>query len=220
MNAPEEARRRAAELRDLIEFHNVRYHQLDSPLISDAEYDALMRQLQALEREFPELLTPDSPTQRVGAPPVKAFGEVRHAIPMLSLDNAFADEAVADFGRRMVKLLPTLDLRFIVEPKLDGLAVSLIYERGVLICGATRGDGQTGEDITQNVRTIRAIPLRLAGEGWRWRRVRRLSRTRATPPREAYASSTPRSPPRGRCAFTATVSANTPTRNCPKPRAP
>jgi DNA ligase (NAD+) len=166
MNAPEEARRRAAELRDLIEFHNVRYHQLDSPLISDAEYDALMRQLQALEREFPELLTPDSPTQRVGAPPVKAFGEVRHAIPMLSLDNAFADEAVADFGRRMVKLLPTLDLRFIVEPKLDGLAVSIIYERGVLICGATRGDGQTGEDITQNVRTIRAIPLRLAGEGW------------------------------------------------------
>jgi DNA ligase (NAD+) len=125
-----------------------------------------MRELLDLEREFPELLTPDSPTQRVGAPPVKAFGEVRHQIPMLSLDNAFADEDVADFARRMVRLLPTLDLRFIIEPKLDGLAVSLIYERGVLVCGATRGDGQTGEDITQNVRTIRAIPLRLADEGW------------------------------------------------------
>jgi DNA ligase (NAD+) len=166
MNAPEAARRRAAELREQIEFHNVRYHQLDSPLISDAEYDALMRELLDLEREFPELITPDSPTQRVGAPPVKAFGEVRHQIPMLSLDNAFADEDVADFGRRMVKLLPTLDFRFVIEPKLDGLAVSLIYERGVLIRGATRGDGQTGEDITQNVRTIRAIPLRLSGKGW------------------------------------------------------
>jgi DNA ligase (NAD+) len=168
MNAPEAARRRAAELRELIEFHNVRYHQLDSPLISDAEYDALMRELLDLEREFPELITPDSPTQRVGAPPVKAFGEVRHQIPMLSIENAkeFVDGKAMKFETNAQNVLGSAVIRYAVEPKLDGLAVSLIYERGVLICGATRGDGQTGEDITQNVRTIRAIPLRLSGEGW------------------------------------------------------
>ena len=165
-SAPEEARRRAAELRAEIEFHNDRYHRLDSPLISDAEYDALVRELLALEREYPELVTPDSPTQRVGAPPVKAFGAVRHEIPMLSLENAFADEDVVEWGRRVAQRLGHKDLAFLVEPKLDGLAVSLIYEWGVLSCGATRGDGQTGEDITQNVRTIRSIPLRLRGEGW------------------------------------------------------
>jgi DNA ligase (NAD+) len=166
VNIPEQARRRAAELREAITLHDYRYHVLDEPAISDEAYDSLKRELLALEREYPELLTPDSPTQRVGAPPVKAFGEVRHRIPMLSLDNAFADEDVADFGRRVAQRLGHADLRFLVEPKLDGLAVSLIYEGGVLACGATRGDGQTGEDITRNVRTIRSIPLRLRGEGW------------------------------------------------------
>ncbi|MGZ8966147.1 DNA ligase LigA-related protein, partial [Methylomagnum sp.] len=166
MSALEEAGRRAAQLREEIEFHNVRYHQLDAPLIPDAEFDALMRELLALEQQYPELRTADSPTQRVGAPPVKAFGEVLHDIPMLSLDNAFTDEDLADFGRRVTQRLGHADLNFLVEPKLDGLAVSLVYERGVLTCAATRGDGQTGEDITHNVRTIRCIPLRLRGEGW------------------------------------------------------
>ncbi|CAL1239434.1 NAD-dependent DNA ligase LigA [Candidatus Methylocalor cossyra] len=166
MSTPEPARRRAAQLREQIEYHNRRYYQLDSPLISDAEYDALMQELLALERQYPELATPDSPTQRVGAPPVKAFGTVRHEIPMLSLDNAFADQDVVDFARRIAQRLGHHDLAFVVEPKLDGLAVSLFYEGGVLTCGATRGDGHTGEDITRNVRTIRPIPLRLQGTGW------------------------------------------------------
>jgi DNA ligase (NAD+) len=166
VSAPEHARRRAVQLREAIEHYNAPYHQQDAPLISDAAYDSLMQELLALEREYPELLTPDSPTQRVGAPPVKVFREVRHEIPMLSLDNAFSDEDVTDFGRRVAQRLGHADIGFLVEPKLDGLAVSLIYERGILICGATRGDGQTGEDITQNVRTIRDIPLRLAGEGY------------------------------------------------------
>jgi DNA ligase (NAD+) len=166
VSAPEYIRQRAAQLREAIELYNAPYHQQDAPLISDAAYDSLMQELLSLEREYPELATPDSPTQRVGAPPVKVFREVRHDIPMLSLDNAFSDEDVADFGRRVAQRLGHADIVFLVEPKLDGLAVSLIYERGVLICGATRGDGQTGEDITQNVRTIRDIPLRLAGEGF------------------------------------------------------
>ena len=166
MNVPESVRRRAAELRGQIEFHNDRYYRLDSPLVADAEYDALMRELLALEREYPELLTVDSPTQRVGAAPLKAFAEVRHEIPMLSLDNAFGDEDLVDFERRARKPLEQAELDYLVEPKLDGLAVSLRYEDGVLVRAATRGDGQTGEDITHNVRTIRDIPLQLSGSGW------------------------------------------------------
>jgi DNA ligase (NAD+) len=166
VNAPGDIKRRAAELREEIEFHNQRYYQLDSPLISDAEYDRLMVELQAIERQYPELVTPDSPTQRVGAPPVAAFAAVRHEIPMLSLDNAFSDEDVEDFRRRVSQRLGHNDIGYLVEPKLDGLAVSLIYDQGFLVCGATRGDGQTGEDITHNVRTIRDIPLRLRGSGW------------------------------------------------------
>ncbi|MGX2032372.1 NAD-dependent DNA ligase LigA [Methylocaldum gracile] len=166
MNAPEEIKRRADELRKEIEFHNLRYYQLDSPLISDAEYDRLMQELLAIEHQYPELATPDSPTQRVGAPPVAAFAAVRHEIPMLSLDNAFSDEDAEDFHRRVSQRLGRNDIGYLVEPKLDGLAVSLIYDKGVLVCGATRGDGQTGEDITHNVRTIRDIPLRLRDSGW------------------------------------------------------
>jgi len=166
VNAPEEVQRRASELRKEIEFHNQRYYQLDSPLISDAEYDRLMQELLAIERQYPELATPDSPTQRVGAPPVKAFATVRHEIPMLSLDNAFSDQDLEDFHRRVVQRLGRNDVDYLVEPKLDGLAVSVVYDKGILICGATRGDGQTGEDITHNVRTIRDIPLKLTGSGW------------------------------------------------------
>ena len=163
---PETVRQRAAQLRKDIEFHNRRYHQLDDPLISDAEYDQLMQALLALEHEYPELLTPDSPSQRVGAAPAAAFSAVRHPVPMLSLENAFSADDLDDFGRRISQRLGHENLVFSVEPKLDGLAVSLTYERGVLVQAATRGDGQTGENITANIRTLRAIPLRLNGKDW------------------------------------------------------
>lgn len=139
---------------------------LDDPQIPDAEYDRLLRELQALEQAHPELVTPDSPTQRVGAEPLEGFGEVRHEVPMLSLDNAFDDEELAEFDRRVRERLEVDEVEYTAEPKLDGLAVSLLYEQGVLVRGATRGDGSTGEDITQNVRTIDSIPLRLIGSGY------------------------------------------------------
>jgi DNA ligase (NAD+) len=162
----ETVRQRAAQLRQAIEFHNRRYHQLDDPLISDAEYDQLMQALLALEREHPELQTADSPTQRVGAEPAAAFSEVQHPVPMLSLDNAFSADDLIDFSRRISKSLKHEDLVFAVEPKLDGLAVSLTYEQGLLVRAATRGDGRTGENITANVRTLPLVPLRLNGQGW------------------------------------------------------
>jgi DNA ligase (NAD+) len=157
-------------LRDTIRYHNYRYHVLDDPEIPDAEYDRLLRRLQALEKEHPELVTEDSPTQRVGDQPVSEFGTVRHRIPMLSLENAFSKEELEDFHRRIASRLD-LDpadesLRYAAEPKIDGAAVSLVYEDGRLVRGATRGDGTTGEDITHNIRTIDAIPLRLRGEGF------------------------------------------------------
>ncbi len=158
--------RRAAQLRDQIRYHNYRYYVLDDPEIPDAEYDRLLRELQALEAEHPELISPDSPTQRVGAKPLAAFGEVRHEVPMLSLDNAFDDQELADFDRRVRERLGIESVSYTAEPKLDGLAVSLLYERGVLQRGATRGDGSRGEDITQNVRTIKSVPLRLLGKGY------------------------------------------------------
>jgi DNA ligase (NAD+) len=166
MRAEQALRERAAELRRHIEFHNRRYHQLDAPLISDAEYDRLMQELLALEKAHPELKTADSPTQRVGAAPVKDFGSIRHVVPMLSLDNAFSAADMADFERRLRQRLQHDRLNFVVEPKLDGLAISLSYEQGVLRRAATRGDGQTGEDITANARTIPSIPLTLSGTGW------------------------------------------------------
>jgi DNA ligase (NAD+) len=162
----ETVRQRAAQLRQAIEFHNRRYHQLDDPLISDAEYDQLMQALLALEREHPELQTADSPTQRVGAEPAAAFSEVQHPVPMLSLDNAFSADDLIDFSRRISKSLKHEDLVFAVEPKLDGLAVSLTYEQGLLVRAATRGDGRTGENITANIRTLPPVPLRLNGQGW------------------------------------------------------
>ncbi len=165
--ADEKVRQRVEALRRLIEYHNYRYYVLDDPEIPDSEYDRLMRELQALEAEYPELVTPDSPTQRVGAEPLDAFGEVRHKVPMLSLANAFSDEELREFDARVRRMLGVEGaIRYAAEPKLDGLAVSLRYESGRLVQGATRGDGYRGEDVTANVRTIDAIPLHLLGEGW------------------------------------------------------
>ncbi|WJW76531.1 NAD-dependent DNA ligase LigA [Thiohalobacter sp. IOR34] len=166
MSVPKRIHQRIAELREQINHHNYLYYVLDAPEIPDAEYDRLLRELEALEAKYPELVTPDSPTQRVGAQPLAAFGEVRHEVPMLSLDNAFSDEELEDFDRRVRERLGVDRVEYAAEPKLDGLAVSLLYEEGVLIRGATRGDGLVGEDVTQNVRTIRQIPLRLIGRGW------------------------------------------------------
>ncbi|WP_303908688.1 NAD-dependent DNA ligase LigA [Thiohalomonas denitrificans] len=163
---PEEVQRRLVQLRRQIEYHNYRYYVLDDPEIPDAEYDRLFRELQQLEAEHPELLTPDSPTQRVGAKPARELGEVRHLIPMLSLANAFSDEELADFDRRVRDRLNVKMVAYTAEPKLDGLAISLLYEEGRLVRAATRGNGTTGEDVTQNVRTIPAVPLRLLGRGW------------------------------------------------------
>ena len=157
------------ELREQIRHHNYRYHVLDDPQIPDAEYDRMMRRLQALEQDHPELVTPDSPTQRVGDAPASAFGTVEHRIPMLSLDNAFSPDELQDFNRRALTRLELGDmdsLRYSAEPKLDGAAVSLVYQDGVLVRGATRGDGTTGEDITHNVRTIESVPLRLIGRNY------------------------------------------------------
>lgn len=169
MTASSTIRRNLDSLRDQIRHHNYRYHVLDNPEVPDAEYDRLMRELQAIEKEYPELVTPDSPTQRVGDAPVAAFGTVQHRVPMLSLDNAFANEELHDFHRRVtskLELKEDTSIRYAAEPKLDGAAVSLLYENGVLVRGATRGDGTTGEDITHNVRTIEAVPLKLIGKGF------------------------------------------------------
>jgi len=163
MSIPQAARARARALHAQLHEHNYLYYVKDAPVISDAEYDQLLRELQALEAQYPELVTPDSPTQRVGAPPLKAFGEVRHAVRMLSLDNAFSDEELADFDRRVRDRLDAGEVEYAAEPKLDGLAISLLYQDGTLVQAATRGDGETGEDVTQNVRTIASVPLKLAG---------------------------------------------------------
>lgn len=169
MTVPAATRKKAESLRDQIRHHNYRYHALDDPEIPDAEYDRLMRELQAIELEFPELVSADSPTQRVGDKPISAFGTVQHELPMLSLGNAFSEDELLEFHRRLIDRLGLNDdteIVFAAEPKLDGAAVSLLYENGVLVRGATRGDGATGEDITHNVRTIESIPLRLLGSGY------------------------------------------------------
>jgi len=173
--APIDAAERAADLRRRIEDANYRYHVLDDPDIADAEYDKLMRELEALEAQYTDLASEDSPTRRVGARAHGGFAEVTHAVPMLSLGNAFETEGdsdrekyreVADFERRIEQTLGRSKPVFSVEPKLDGLAISLRYENGVFVQGATRGDGAVGEDVTANLRTVKAIPLRLRGEGW------------------------------------------------------
>ena len=170
MTAKAATREKLDSLKDQIRHHNYRYHVLDDPEVPDAEYDRLMRQLQALEKANPELITADSPTQRVGDEPVAAFGTVRHQVPMLSLDNAFTADELHDFHRRVSERLELEDvsdaLVYAAEPKLDGAAVSILYEDGQLVRAATRGDGATGEDITHNVRTIESVPLRLIAEGY------------------------------------------------------
>lgn len=169
------AAQRIQALRAELDEHNYRYYVLDEPSVPDAEYDRLFRELQALEAEHPELVTPDSPTQRVGGEALSAFGEVRHEVPMLSLGNAFEEEDLLAFDRNVQSGLGLSGgdlfgsgaaVEYSCEPKLDGLAVSLLYRNGVLERGATRGDGTTGEDISANVRTIRNVPLKLKGEGW------------------------------------------------------
>ncbi len=155
---------RIEQLRAQLNHHNYRYYVLDDPEISDAEYDTLMRELEQMEAEYPSLLTPDSPTQRVGAAPVEAFGVVEHPLPLLSLGNVFDREELGGWYTRIVKLLGEQPSNFVCEHKIDGLAVALTYVDGQLIIGATRGDGLRGENITQNLRTIRSIPLSVSKE--------------------------------------------------------
>jgi DNA ligase (NAD+) len=154
---------RILQLKKRIEDANHQYHVLDDAQIPDVEYDLLVRELEAFEQQHPEFLTADSPTQRVGATPLKEFAQVQHEVAMLSLNNAFNDEEISDFVKRISDTLNIVDPAFSVEPKLDGLAISLRYENGVFVQGATRGDGASGEDVTANLRTIKAIPLRLRG---------------------------------------------------------
>ncbi|MGN3935637.1 NAD-dependent DNA ligase LigA [Xanthomonas citri pv. mangiferaeindicae] len=166
MTASPDPAQRIDALRRRIEDANYRYHVLDEPQMADADYDKLMRELEALERAHQELASADSPTQRVGHLAASRFAEVRHAMPMLSLGNAFSDEEVTEFVRRISERLEVRQPLFSAEPKLDGLAISLRYENGEFVQGATRGDGATGEDVSANLRTVKAIPLRLRGEGW------------------------------------------------------
>ena len=163
---PNEIQERAKQLHNKLHYHNHRYYILDDPEIPDSEFDRLLRELQSLEEKYPELISKDSPTQRVGAKPLDEFTQVKHLIPMLSLGNAFSDEEIVAFEKRLLDRLDddSTILEYSAEPKLDGLAVSLLYENGILVQGATRGDGETGENITENIRTINSIPLKLHGE--------------------------------------------------------
>ena len=167
MPIPQSVLDEAQSLKQQLNYHNYRYYVLDDPQIPDVEYDRQLQRLQELEAQFPNLATSDSPTQRVGAEPLSAFDQVQHEVPMLSLDNAFNEEDMRDFNRRIGDRLKSEEsIEYACEPKLDGIAVSLLYRDGLLVRGATRGDGNTGENITQNVRTIKSIPLRLMGEGY------------------------------------------------------
>jgi len=160
-----QAKARLAELYELINHHNHQYHVLDQPSIPDAEYDRLFRELLALEQQYPDLVTPDSPGQRVGAGPLAGFAEVEHKVPMLSLANAFDEADMQGFDRRVRERLEVETVEYAAETKLDGLAISLVYEQGILVRAATRGDGYKGEEVTANARTIKSIPLRLIGKG-------------------------------------------------------
>jgi DNA ligase (NAD+) len=162
MTEREQATQRLAELRDEINYHDYRYYVLDDPVISDAEYDRLFKELLQLEERYPELVTPDSPSQRVGGMVLPAFNTAEHRFPMLSLENVFSEAELYEFEERLKRYLPDVkNFSYIAEPKLDGLAVELVYQQGVLVQGSTRGDGRIGEDITRNLKTIPSIPLRL-----------------------------------------------------------
>ncbi len=152
-------------LREQLNQYSYQYYVLDDPQVPDATYDRLYHELKALEKEYPEFISPDSPTQRVGDKPLEGFSQVKHEVPMLSLDNVFNADELADFNQRLQQRLEDADeIEFAAEPKLDGLAISLLYEKGLLVRAGTRGDGTTGEDVTQNIRTIRSIPLKLIGD--------------------------------------------------------
>jgi len=155
------AAKRIKTLRETLERHNRLYYVEDAPEITDAEYDKLFGELQALEAEHPGLRTPDSPTQRVGGAPLPQFSEVQHRTPMLSIGNAFDEEEVRAFDKRIRQALGVAEVEYAAEPKFDGLAVSLVYRDGVFAQGATRGDGTTGEDVTPNLRTVNSIPLKI-----------------------------------------------------------
>lgn len=167
MPSPDTLQLRVEKLRTLLHRHNHAYYVLDEPLVTDAEYDSIFRELEALENEHPDLHTPDSPTQRVGGEPLSAFDSVTHLVPMLSLSNAFSEEELKDFDKRVhdrLEISVDTPVGYVAEPKLDGLAVSLVYENGIFIRGATRGDGTTGENITPNLKTIGSVPLKLNGD--------------------------------------------------------
>jgi len=215
----EKARERIEQLKADINHHNYRYHVLDNPEVSDAEYDRLVRELKQLEELYPQFLTPDSPTQRVGAAPVEAFGVVEHRIPLLSLGNVFSGEELTAWYTRTARLLGEERFDLVCEHKIDGLAVALTYVDGQLTTGATRGDGFQGENITRNLRTVRSIPLSLPvgapprlevrGEVFLPRgsaKGNRRSPTPGTPPPAQYASSTPGLRPVVRWIFTSTRS--------------
>ncbi len=162
MSIPKEVLERINKLREEINYHNYRYYVLDSPVISDEDYDALVHELKELEDRYPETVTPDSPTQRVGAPPSEKFRTVSHHVPMLSLDDAFSPLEVEEFDVRIKRFLGTTEeMKYTLEPKMDGLAVELVYENGIFTLGSTRGDGYNGENVTNNLRTVPSIPLRL-----------------------------------------------------------
>ncbi len=163
MSVPKPIATHAAQLRGAVEEHNYNYYVLDRPVISDAEYDRLFQELQGIEGQYPQLISADSPTQRVGAAPLSEFAQVTHRTPMLSLNNAFDESEVVAFDKRICEALDVTTVEYAAEPKFDGLAVSIVYENGRLTTGATRGDGYTGEDVTANLRTVRAIPLKLRG---------------------------------------------------------
>ena len=165
-NTPTEIAQEIRSLKEQLNYHAHRYYVLDDPEIPDAEYDKLFRRLEHLEQQHPELITLDSPTQRVGGKVLDHFKQVTHEIPMLSLSNAFSEEEIHDFAKRIDELLDHETFNIVAEPKLDGLAISLRYENGLLVQAATRGDGYTGEDVTQNVRTIQAVPLKLSGNDY------------------------------------------------------
>ena len=158
-----QAAKRLEQLRDQIRKHDRLYYDEAAPIISDREYDRLYKELVALETQFPDLVTPDSPTQSVGGTPLKAFEQVSHLIPMLSLDNTYSEDELKNFYERIRRLLPNQQIPVVIEPKVDGVAVSLVYENGRLRQAATRGDGNVGDNITQNIRTIRSVPERLRG---------------------------------------------------------
>src|SRR5919201_3159379 len=159
-----QAARRIAELSREILKHDRLYYQDAAPIISDREYDRLYKELVDLETRFPEFVTPDSPTQRVGGKPLQAFAQIQHRAPMLSLDNTYSEEEVANFYKRITRLLPDEKIPVVIEPKVDGVAVSVMYEKGRLKYAATRGDGVVGDDITRNVKTIRSVPHQLRGD--------------------------------------------------------